>query len=367
MKCSHWFGTFGVVAALVSGTAQAGEGATPMKAMAYHEYGSPDVLRMEEADKPVPGENQVLVKVRAAAVNPLDWHYMLGKPYLMRLQSGFFEPKSPQMGVDMAGVVEAVGPGVTRFKPGDEVFGVVPGAFGEYAKANEKRIALKPAGLSFEDAAAMPVAAVTALQGLRDSGRLAAGQKVLVNGASGGVGTFAVQIAKALGAEVTGVCSGRNAELVRSLGADKVVDYTKDDFTKGTERYDIVLDNVGNHSLSEVRGVLTPKGIHVLIGGGGPDDNPWIGPFGSIVGAKIMSPFVDQEFAFMLAEVNPGDLGVLSQWVGEGKLKSVIDRTYEFDKTPDAVAYVMQGHARGKVVITVAPEPEQQAATESSQ
>ncbi len=243
-----------------------------MKAVVYTNYGSPDVLEIREIKKPVPNDDQVLVKVRAAAINPLDWHFMEGKPYIMRAMiGGIRKPKSPQLGVDLAGEVEAVGKNVTQFKPGDEVFGTGHGAaFAEYVCANKTKLVLKPANVTFAEGAAVPIAALTALQGLRDYGKVQPGQKVLINGASGGVGTFAVQIAKTLGAEVTGVCSTRNVELVQSLGADHVVDYTKEDFTKGSERYDVILDNVGTQPLSGFRRVLKPNGILVMIGGGGP-------------------------------------------------------------------------------------------------
>src|SRR5687768_7657523 len=235
--------------------------ASRMKAYVYRDFGSPDVLRLEEVDKPVPNDNQLLIRVRGVSVNPLDWHYMEGTPYLGRLfEFGILKPTNPRLGVDYSGTVEAVGKDVTQYKPGDEVYGNRFGAFAEYICATDKGLALKPANLTFEQAASIPVAAVTALQGLRDKGKLQAGQKVLINGASGGVGTFAVQLAKTMGAEVTGVCSGRNVELVRSLGADHVVDYTKEDFTKSAQRYDLILDNVGNRSVLECTRVLNPQG-----------------------------------------------------------------------------------------------------------
>ena len=257
--------TFFTAALLLTGAAlaqtPAPSAAPRMKAFVYHEFGSPDVLRLEEVDKPVPKDDQILVKVRALSVNPLDWHFMEGTPYLGRLPAfGLLKPKVERLGVDYAGTVEAVGKNITEFKPGDDVFGNHFGAFAEYLVASDKALALKPANLTFEQAASIPVAALTALQALRDTGKLQPGQKVLINGASGGVGTFAVQIAKTFGAEVTGVCSGRNVELVRSLGADHVIDYTKEDFTKGAERYDLILDNVGNQPLSGFRRVLTPRG-----------------------------------------------------------------------------------------------------------
>lgn len=243
-----------------------------MKAIVSRCYGPPEALKLEEIAKPIPEDNQVLVKVRAAAVNPLDWHYMRGEPYVMRLMSGLGQPADARVGVDFAGTVEAVGKSVTRFKPGDEVFGGRSGAFAEYIAVREDRaLVLKPANLTFEQAASVPIAAVTALQGLRDKGRVQAGQKVLINGASGGVGTFAVQIAKSFGADVTGVCSTRNVELVRSIGADHVIDYTQEDFTQGEERYDLILDNVGNRSLSDLRRVLKDSGALVIVGASSRD------------------------------------------------------------------------------------------------
>jgi NADPH:quinone reductase-like Zn-dependent oxidoreductase len=325
----------------------------PMKAIVYHEYGPPDVLQLREVDKPLPRENQVLVRIRAAAANPLDWHYMRGTPYLMRIDSGFRKPKDPSVGVDMAGVVEAVGTNVTQYTPGDEVFGTVNGAFAEYALTTERRIAPKPANLTFEQAAAVPVAALTALQGLRDKGKIRPGQKVLINGASGGVGTFAVQIAKSLGAEVTGVCSTRNLELARSLGADHVIDYTREDFTQGPQEYDVILDNVGNRSLSDYRRVLGPRGIYVLIGGGGPNDGRWIGPFGKVIQALLLSAFVDQELGMMLSSTNKDDLLLLKGLIETDKLRPVIDRTYPLGEAAAAIRYLETGRARGKVIIAV--------------
>lgn len=326
----------------------------PMKAIVYHDYGPPDVLRFEEVEKPLPRENQVLVRIRAAAANPLDWHYMRGTPYLMRMDSGFRKPEDPSVGVDMAGIVAAVGGNVTQFKVGDEVFGTVNGAFAEYALTTERRIAPKPANLTFEQAAAVPVAALTALQGLRDQGRIQPGQKVLINGASGGVGTFAVQIAKSLGAEVTGVCSTRNVELVRSLGADHVIDYTQEDFTKGVQKYDVILDNVGNRSLSEYRRVLGPTGIYVMIGAGGPNDGRWIGPFGKVIQAAILSLFVDQELGMMMSSTNQDDLLILKELIEANKVMPVIERTYPLSEASEAIRYLETGRARGKVIITVA-------------
>src|SRR5438128_4836299 len=279
-----------------------------MKGIVYCDYGSPDVLKLEDIEKPAPGDDQVLVRVRAASVNPLDWHYMRGTPYFMRLGAGLRKPKVTRLGVDFAGTVEAVGRNVKRFKPGDEVFGGRTGAFAQYVLVREDRaVALKPANLTFEQAASVGVAAITALQGLRDKGQIQPGQKVLINGASGGVGTFAVQIAKSFGADVTGVCSTRNLDMVRSLGADHVIDYTKEDFTKSAQRYDVVLDNVPNHSLSECRRILNPTGKYVMIGGGGPNDNRWIGPFGRMIQALVASPFIGQKMGRMMAQLNKSD------------------------------------------------------------
>jgi NADPH:quinone reductase-like Zn-dependent oxidoreductase len=325
-----------------------------MKAIVYHEFGSPDVLRLEEVEKPVPKDNQILVKVRAMSVNPFDWHFMEGIPYIARpLAFGFLKPTVARLGVDYAGTVEAVGKEITEFKPGDEVFGNKFGAFADYVVASDKGLALKPANLSFEQAASLPVAALTALQALRDNGKLQPGQKVLINGASGGVGTFAVQIAKTFGAEVTGVCSGRNVELVRSLGADHVIDYTKEDFTKRAERYDLILDNVGNQPLSGFRRVLTPRGKYVAVGGGGVNDNRWTGPLIGVIKMLMLKPFVTQETGMMMAEISRKDLTLLADLIQTGKVKPVIDRTYPFSQLPEAMRYLEEGHARGKVVVTV--------------
>jgi NADPH:quinone reductase-like Zn-dependent oxidoreductase len=270
---------------------------------------------------------------------------------------GLRKPKDPRVGVDYAGTVEAVGKNVTQFKPGDEVFGNRSGAFAEYLCARADRaIALKPPNMTFEQAASVPVAAITALQGLRDKGKVQPGQKVLINGASGGVGTFAVQIAKTFGADVTGVCSTRNLELVRSLGADHVIDYTKDDFTKGDKRYDVILDNVGTQPLSGFRRVLKPNGICVMIGGGGPNDGRWVGPMARPIKAKVMSPFISQKMGMMMAQSNKDDLNILADLMQSGKVTPVIDRTYPLNQIADAIRYLEQGHARGKVVITVAQD-----------
>jgi len=327
--------------------------ANPMKAVVYCDYGVAN-LKFQDVEKPAPADDQLLVKVRAASVNPLDWHYVEGTPFVMRaLAGGLRKPKDTQLGVDFAGTVEAVGKNVTKFKPGDEVFGGRTGAFADYVCVRESRaVALKPASISFEQAASVPIAAITALQALRDKGQIQAGQRVLINGASGGVGTFAVQIAKSYGAEVTGVCSTRNLDLVRSLGADHVIDYTKDDFTKTDQPYDVIIDNVGNRSLSECRRALKPKGILVLVGGGGANEQGIIGPMAKPIKAMLLSPFVSQKVGMILAELNHDDLAFLADLMQSGKLKPVIDRTYKLSDVPEAIKYVEQGHARGKVVIT---------------
>src|SRR5438132_214351 len=328
--------------------------ANPMRAIVYCDYGLAN-LKLEDVEKPVPNDDQVLVKVRAASVNPYDWHFIEGTPYLMRAMGvGLRKPKDTRLGVDFAGTVEAVGKNVTQFKPGDEVFGGRDGAFAEYVCPRADRaVTLKPANITFEQAASVNIAGITALQAVRDKGKVQPGQKVLINGASGGVGTFAVQIAKSFGADVTGVCSTRNLDMVRSLGADHVIDYTKEDFTKSAQRYDVVLDNVPNHSLSECRRILNPTGKYVMIGGGGPNDNRWIGPFGRVIHALAVSPFVSQKMGMMMAELKQSDLTILGDMMQSGKVKPVIDRTYKLSELPAAIAYLEEGHARGKVVITV--------------
>src|ERR1700676_2015320 len=326
----------------------------PMKAITYCDYGLAN-LKLEDVEKPTPTDEQVLVRVRAASVNPYDWHFIEGTPKIMRLMGvGLRKPADTRLGVDFAGTVEAVGKNVTQFKPGDEVFGGKGGAFAEYVCTRATRaIAIKPANITFEQAASLNIAGITALQALRDKGKVQPGQKVLINGASGGVGTFAVQIAKTFGAEVTGVCSTRNVDLVRSLGADHVIDYTKEDFAKGERRYDVILDNVPNHSLSECRRILNPNGKYVLIGGGGPNDSRWVGPFGRVIKTMLLSPFVSQEMGMMMGDANQKDLTILADMMQSGKLKPVIDRTYKLSEVPDAIRYLEEGHARGKVVITL--------------
>jgi len=326
----------------------------PMKAIIYCEYGTAEILRYADIEKPSPGEHEILVKVHAAGLNPYDWHFMRGTPYIMRLESGLRKPRFTQLGVDFAGTVEAVGSNVTRFKPGDGVFGGRSGSLAEYLIVHEDRaVALKPAEVTFEQAASIGIAAITALQGLRDRGRLQEGQSVLINGASGGVGTFAVQIANGLGAHVTGVSSTRNQELVRSIGADEVIDYTQADFTQGTQRYDLVLDNVGNYPLLDVRRVLKPKGRYILIGGGGPDAGDWIGPLAGPIKALVLSWFVSQELGSMMAELNQEDLNTIGDLIQSGKVIPVIDRRYSLSEVPDAIRYMETGRARGKVIITL--------------
>jgi NADPH:quinone reductase-like Zn-dependent oxidoreductase len=330
-----------------------GDPAHPIRAITYCDYGLADTLKFGTIEKPGAEPGQVLVKVRAAAANPLDWHYMRGTPYVMRFGTGLRRPAEIRLGVDYAGVVEAVGSGVTAFKPGDAVFGARTGAFGEYVAAKaDGNLVPKPANLSFEQAAAVPVAGITALQGLA-AGGVGRGTKVLINGASGGVGTFAVQLAKALGADVTGVCSGRNAELVRSLGADAVIDYTQADYTTAGVKYDVIIDNVGNHGFLANRRALADDGRYVLIGGGGPDDGRWIGPMVNPVKALLLRPFVSQDMQVLFAQLRRDDLAKLSQLMQAGQVTPVIDRRYSLAQVPDAIRYLESGRARGKVVIVV--------------
>jgi NADPH:quinone reductase-like Zn-dependent oxidoreductase len=323
----------------------------PMKAVVHCDYGGPETLRLADVEKPVPGDSQMLVRVRAAALNPLDWHYMRGEPFIGRLGMGLRKPKDIRLGVDYAGTVVAVGKSVTQFKPGDEVFGGRSGALAEYITVRADRaVVLKPANLTLEQAAAVPVAAITALQGLRDKGKLRPGQRVLINGASGGVGTFAVQIAKALGANVTGVSSSRNVELVRSIGADRVIDYTRENFTESAERYDLIVDNVGNHPLSDLERVLEPNGTYVMIGG---PSGRWIAPFPRVLRLMVASRFGSHDMRFFLAELNKEDLTFLRDLMADGKVVPVVDRTYPLSQVREAIAYLETGRARGKVVLTV--------------
>ncbi len=319
-----------------------------MKAIVRTKYGSPDVLELKEIDRPTPKENQVLVKVHAASVNPLDWHLLRGKPILVRLMGfGFFKPKSQILGADIAGRIEAVGLNVTRLKVGDEVFGSGIGGFAEYVCIREDKQVLKPAALTLEQAAAVPVAGLTALQGLRDSGKIQPGQEVLVNGASGGVGTIAVQIAKAFGARVTGVCSTKNLEMVRSIGADHVIDYTTEDYWRSGKKYDLILDNVASGSIRKAMRTLTPTGIYVPVGGS----------MISFLQSLILTPFYSKagkkQIASFLAKVNHEDLTILSGLLETGKVVPVIDRKYPLSEVPQAIRYLEMGHARGKVIVNV--------------
>ncbi len=328
----------------------------PMKAILHCEYGGPEVLTLADVEKPTPADNQVLVRVRAASVNPLD--LTIRGPWLLRPLFGMRKPKDTRLGVDYAGTVEAVGKNPAaagQFKPGDAVFGGKNGAIAEYiCVLADRSVVLKPASMTFEQAAAVPVAAITALQGLRDKGKIQSGQKVLVNGASGGVGTFAVQIAKSFGTEVTGVCSTRNVDLVRSIGADHVIDYTKEDFTKADQRYDLIFDLVGNHSFSERRRILNPNGICVMAGLGGAG---WHEGFATrLLGelnGYLRSRLVSQKFIAYIAQFNKKDMMVLADLMQSGKITPVIDRTYKLNETADALRYLEQGHARGKVVINL--------------
>jgi NADPH:quinone reductase-like Zn-dependent oxidoreductase len=328
----------------------------PMKAIVHCEYGGPEVLTLVDVEKPVPNDNQVLVRVRAAAVNPLD--LTIRGPLLLRPMFGMRKPKDTRLGVDYAGTVEAVGKNVTQFKPGDEVFGGRNGALAEYVCVlADRSVILKPANMTFEQAASVPVAAITALQGLRDKGKIQPGQKVLINGASGGVGTFAVQIAKSFGTEVTGVCSTRNLDMVRSIGADHVVDYTKEDFTKTDQRYDLIFDLIGNHSFSKRRRILNPNGICVMagVGGAGWHDGMAMRLAGEL-NSYVRSRFVSEKFLAYIATLNKADLTILGDLMQSGKVTPVIDRTYKLNETRDALRYLETGRARGKVIIIVAQD-----------
>jgi NADPH:quinone reductase-like Zn-dependent oxidoreductase len=327
----------------------------PMKAVVFCDYGITN-LKLQEIEKPTPADDQVLVRVRAASLNPLDGHFVRGMWLARLMGGGLRKPKDTRLGVDYAGTVEAVGKNVTQFKPGDEVFGGRTGALAQYiCPRADRAIALKPANITFEQAGSVGVAGITALQGLRDKGHVQAGQKVLINGASGGVGTFAVQIAKSLGAEVTGVCSTRNTDLVKSLGADHVIDYTKEDFTKGDQRYDVIFDNVQNHTFSDRRRVLNPNGICVLagLGGAGWHEDTWTHLVRSFT-TPLMSKFTNQKFSFYISQLNHGDLALLGDLMQSGRITPVIDRTYKsLGEVRDALQYLEQGHARGKVIIAV--------------
>ena len=320
-----------------------------MKAIVYTQYGSPDVLQLKEIEKPVPKDGEILVQIHAASANPLDWHLMRGAPFLARLAGGLRKPKDPRLGADLAGRVEAVGSNVTQFQPGDEVFGAGTGSFAEYASVPENTVALKPTKRSFEEAAAVPVAAITALQGLRDKGQIHSGQRVLVNGASGGVGTFAVQIAKAFGAEVTGVCSTRNLDMVRSIGADHVIDYTQEDFTQNGQHYDLIYDAVGNRSVTDYKRALNSHGTCVVAGF---QNLPRL--FEHAVLGPLRSKTGDKKVGLMgIAKMNQKDLGYLKELLEAGKVVPVIERRYPLRETAEAIRYLEEGHARGKVVITV--------------
>ncbi len=319
-----------------------------MQAIVRTKYGSPDALQLKEVEKPVPKDNQVLVKVYATSVNPLDWHLLRGRPLLVRFMGfGILKPKHRILGADIAGKVEAVGRNVIQFRVDDEVFGSAMGGFAEYACFPESALVQKPAALTFEQAAAVPVAGLTALQGLRDQGRIQTGQHVLINGASGGVGTFAVQIAKALGAQVTGVCSGRNLEMVQSIGADHAIDYTKEYFWKSGKKYDLILDNAAYHSIRKPLRALNPTGIYVLIGGS----------MAGFVQSSILKPLYSKKdgrnITSMMTNVNQADLALLKELIEAGKIRPVVDRRYQLSEVADALRYLEKGHARGKVVITI--------------
>ena len=322
-----------------------------MKAILFPNYGSPDILQSPEVEKPAPNEDQVLIKIIAASANPLDWHRMRGEPFIARIGEGWRRPQNPKLGADLAGIVEAVGRNVTEFKPGDEVFGAIgSGSFAEYACARESSLALKPGNLSFEAAAAVPVAAYTALQGLRDTGKIHAGQKVLVNGAAGGVGTFAVQIARSYGTEVTGVCSTRNLEMVRSIGADCVIDYTREDFTRNGQQYDLIYDAMGNRSALAYRRALKPNGICVIAGF---TSMPRL--FEQMIMGLFVSKAGNRKVGRMeISKADKGDLLMIKELLETGKVIPVIDQCYPLSETAEAIRYLEKGHARGKVIITVA-------------
>jgi NADPH:quinone reductase-like Zn-dependent oxidoreductase len=326
-----------------------------MKAIVQDRYGSPDALQLREIDQPVPADNEVLVRVHAASVNARDWHIMRGDPYIARLSAefGLRGPKVKIRGTDFAGRVEAVGRGVKRLRPGDEVFGEADGAFAEYVCAPDDLVETKPANLTFEEAAAMPLAGNTALVGLRDVARVQPGQRVLINGASGGVGTFAVQIAKAFGAEVTGVCSTRNVDMVRSIGADHVIDYAREDFTRNGRRHDVVLDLVGNRSLTEFRRALTANGTLILSGGGVSSGGSLVGPLGLMIRGQVLARFVRHRLVMYTAKPSTENLAALRELAESRKVTPVIDRTYPLSEVPEAIRYVEVEHARAKVVITV--------------
>jgi NADPH:quinone reductase-like Zn-dependent oxidoreductase len=323
-----------------------------MKAIVHDRYGSADVLQIRDVDTPVVGDDELLVRVRAAGVDQGVWHVMTGLPYPIRLAGyGLRAPKNAVLGSDLAGVVEAVGDGVTGFRPGDEVFGIGNGSYAEYARAREDKIARKPANLTFEQAAVVAISGLTALQGVRDHAKVGRGQMVLIVGASGGVGTYAVQLAKAFGAQVTGVCSTSKVDMVRSIGAEHVIDYTQDDFADGEQRYDVILDIGGHSSLSRLRRALTPKGTLVIVGG--ETDGRWLGGIDRQLRALLLSRVVAQKLGTFLSRENHEDMIVLKELIEAGKLTPVIDRSYPLSQVPQAIRYMRDGHARGKVVITV--------------
>ena len=325
---------------------------TTMKAIVQERYGPPDVLELRDVDRPTIDDDSILVRVRAASINAYDWHMMRGSPYLVRMMAGLRKPKSTAVGMDVAGEVEAVGKNVTEFRPGDEVFGSRHGSLAEYVRGTEKSFLVpKPAGLTFEQAAAVPMAASTALQGLRDKGQLKPGQRVLINGASGGVGTFAIQIAKAFGAHVTAVCSTRNVDQARSLGADEVIDYTREDFTRRGQRYDLILDVAASGSLASRRRVLEPNGI--LVGVGSADGGRMTSIVAGLIETALLSRFGKQKMPFFIAKNSKEDLIVLKELIEAGKVRPVIDRTYPLSEAAEALRYLETGHARAKVVITV--------------
>lgn len=319
-----------------------------MKAIVFRRYGGPKVLEWADVEKPAPGAGELLVRVRAAAANPLDWHFMRGTPYGFRLGVGLRRPKDPRLGMDWAGEVEAVGEGVRGFQASDAVFGARRGAFAEFVCAPETALARKPETVTFEQAASASVAGVTALQALRKVGGLRAGQAVLINGASGGVGTFAVQIAKWMGAEVTGVCSAKNVEMVRGLGADIAIDYTREDFTKSGRRYDVMLDCIGNHSLMACRRTLTERGTYVMIGG---KKGRWVSPMDRVVLARVLSMFVGQKMTWLMAKANGEEPRLIGELMESGKVKPVIDRVRSMKEAAEAMRYLEAGHARGKIVL----------------
>lgn len=324
-----------------------------MQAVVHHRYGSPDVLELQEIAKPTPAEGQVLIRVRTASVNPYDWHFLRGMPSFLLLFIGMRRPKSPRLGADVAGIVEAVGANAGPFKPGDAVFGTAKGSFAEYACAVTSQLAVKPQEISFEQAACLPIAGITALQGVRDKGKVQTGQTVLINGAAGGVGTFAVQIAKSFGARVAGVSSTRNVELLRSIGADEVIDYTREDFARSGQHYDLFFDLVGNRSLTDCLRAVQPRGTYISCGGGGPDRST-MNLLAGLLQNAVRSCFAKQKMPGLLAKINREDLAFLADLVQTGRVIPVVDRTYSLPEVAEAIRHVESGHARGKVVISVA-------------